>query len=308
MRAALDAALTEAAKIDKNVFVVVGDVSPIALANFTKEFSDRFINVGVAEANLVGMGAGLAMSGKVPFLFTIATFMVYRCYEQIRDDLCFQNLNVKIIGGGGGFIYSTLGATHHATEDYAVLRALPHMTVVAPADPFEAKKAVTALVQHHGPAYIRLGRSGDTNVYTQDYEFVLGKSVIMREGSDITIIGAGSILKNILCATDELKKKGVEVRVVNMHTIKPLDTNAIMRAVKDTGAILAVEEHQHVGGLGSAIAEVLVENGVMIPFLKLGVKDTFVHEYGSRDHLLEQVGLGVSHIVQAAEYLCARKR
>ena len=145
MRAALDAALTEAAKKDKNLCVVVGDVSPIALGSFTKEYPDRFINVGVAEANMVGMAAGLALAGKNPFLFTIATFMTMRCYEQIRDDVCFQNLNVKIVGGGGGFIYSTLGATHHALEDYAIMRVLPHMTVVAPADPLETKKAVLAL-------------------------------------------------------------------------------------------------------------------------------------------------------------------
>jgi len=301
MRAALDAALNEAAKNDKNLVVVVGDVSPAALGMFTKNYPERFINVGVAEANMTSMAAGLALTGKKPFLFTIATFMTMRSYEQIRDDICFQNLNVKIIGGGGGFVYSTLGATHHALEDYAIMRVLPHMTVVVPADPLEAKKAVHALVEHTGPAYLRLGRSGDASIYNRDYEFQLGKGVFLREGNDVAIISTGSILKNVLLAAEELAKEGIEARVVNMHTIKPLDIAKILAAASEIGRILVVEEHQATGGLGSAVAEVLADNGLSLVFRRLGVADVFLHAYGSRDYLLEQAGLGVKDIVRAVE-------
>ncbi|MBI1975246.1 MAG: hypothetical protein HYS57_02720 [Parcubacteria group bacterium] len=312
MRAALDRALTAAAQENKNIMVVVGDVSPVALGSFTKEFPDRFINVGIAEANLVGTGAGLAFSGKIPFLFTIATFMIYRCYEQIRDDLCFQNLNVKLVGGGGGFIYSTLGATHHATEDYAVLRALPNMTVVAPIDPFEVEHAVRAVIAHSGPAYIRLGRSGDTNVYTEEeqknYQFVLGKGVVLREGKDVALIGTGSVLKNALPAVETLKEMGLGVRVINMHTVKPLDEELVERSARECGAIVTLEEHQKNGGLGSAVAEVLSERKVSVPFRRMGVNNVFLNNtYGSRDYLLEKAGLGVERIVETVNAVYREK-
>lgn len=308
MRAALDAALTDAARKDNNICVVVGDVSPIALNTFTKEFPEKFINVGVAEANMIGLAAGLALTGKKPFLFTIATFMTMRCYEQIRDDVCFQNLNIKIIGGGGGFIYSTLGATHHALEDYAIMRVLPNMTVVSPADPFEAKKAILALAVHPGPAYVRLGRNGDSNIYGGesgfgDYTFRIGKSVCMREGKDVALISAGSILRNVMAAADELKKVGISARVINMHTIKPLDVEAIVAAATKIGKLVVIEEHQVTGGLGSAVAEVLADRGLSIPFMRMGVRDVFLHTYGTRDHLLESAGLGTKDIVRTAEHI-----
>ena len=306
MRAALDRALASVAAQNKNIMVVVGDVSPIALGTFTKDFSDRFVNIGIAEANMVSFGAGLALSGKIPFLFTIATFMTFRCYEQIRDDVCFQNLNVKIIGGGGGFVYSTLGATHHATEDYAVMRVLPHMVVLAPVDPFETEHAVSAMARHVGPAYLRLGRSGDTDIYTEEqrkkYKFEIGKAITLRSGKDIALISASSILKNVLSAADKLSVSGIEAEVINMHTIKPIDREAVLQAAKKCKAIITVEEHQRIGGLGSAVAEILAEEKAEVNFRSMGIRDMFLNNlYGSRDYLLEKAGLGVDDIIKAVK-------
>jgi transketolase len=295
--------LLELAKQDERIFALTADTVGMPLAEFKQNFPERVLDVGVAEANMVGISAGLALCGKIPFAATIAVFASMRCYEQIRSDVCYQQINVKIVGVGAGFKYGPLGATHHATEDIAIMRALPNMTIVVPADGRETRKATAALAAHPGPAYLRLGRSGEPEVYRDDYAFELGRAVPLRAGTDLTIISAGLVLPNVLQAADALHAKGIHARILNMHTVKPLDVSAVRAAARETGAILSVEEHSIIGGLGSAIAEILAEEQLAIPFKRLGLPDVF-SGIGTQEQLWEKYGMGVAHIVKAAEGLC----
>jgi transketolase len=299
--------MLELAKRDEKIFAVTADTIGAPLEAFSREFPQRFIDVGVAEANMVGISAGLALCGKNPFAATIAAFASMRCYEQIRTDVCYQNLNVKIVGVGGGLKYGVLGATHHAIEDIAIMRALPNMTIVVPADGLETRKATAALVKHHGPAYLRLGRAGEPDVYKEDYDFQIGKAVTLRAGDDISLISMGLILPNVLKAEEKLREKGIEARVINMHTIKPIDREDILKAGRDTGAIISVEEHNIIGGLGSAIAEILAEEQLSVPFRRIGLRDLF-SGVGTPEQLWEKYGMGASHITNAAEELFRSKR
>ncbi len=284
MREAYVKALAKEGLKNKNIFGLVGDIGTFTYDDFKKACPDRFVNVGIAECNMVAMAAGLALEGKIPFVYSITPFTTARSFEPIRVDVCYQNLNVKIVGCGSGFSYSTLGCTHHATDDIAIMRALPNMVILSPADPREAEKVVKAAVEHKGPVYIRIGRSGEPNITPENYDFQIGKSVTLREGKDLTIIGTGSILYNALEVADILKKeKNLETEVINMHTIKPIDQNAIINSAKKTKRIYTLEEHSIVGGLGSAVAEVLAESQLGIFFKRIGLNDCFCQEY-STDH------------------------
>ncbi len=295
--------LLELAKRDERIFALTADTVGLPLADFKQTFPERVLDVGVAEANMVGIAAGLALCEKIPFAATIAVFASMRCYEQIRSDVCYQNLNVKIVGVGAGLKYGPLGATHHATEDLAILRALPNMTIVVPADGRETQKATAALAAHPGPAYLRLGRTGEPAVYTGDYAFQLGRAVTLSAGTDLSIIAVGLVLPNVLQAAAALRAKGLQARVLNMHTIKPIDKPAIRHAARETGAILSVEEHSIIGGLGSAIAEILAEERLAVAFKRIGLPDVF-SGIGTQEQLWEKYGMGVGHIVKAAEELC----
>lgn len=306
MRAQWANMMLELAKRDERIFALTADTVGIPLEEFRQKFPERFIDVGVAESNMVGISAGLALCGKIPFAATIATFASMRCYEQIRTDVCYQNLNVKIVGVGGGLKYGALGATHHAIEDIAIMRALPNMTIVAPADTLEARKATIALAKHEGPAYLRLGRTGEPDVYRGDYDFQIGKAVTLRAGDDISIISMGLILPNVLKAEEKLQERGIKARVINMHTIKPIDKESILKAGRDTGAIISVEEHNIIGGLGSAIAEILAEEQLAVPFRRIGLRDIF-SGVGTQEQLWEKYGMGVPHITNAAEELFRSK-
>jgi transketolase len=306
MRAQWANMMLELAKRDERIFALTADTVGIPLEEFRQKFPERFIDVGVAEANMVGISAGLALCGKIPFAATIATFASMRCYEQIRTDVCYQNLNVKIVGVGGGLKYGALGATHHAIEDIAIMRALPNMTIVVPADTLEARKATIALAKHEGPAYLRLGRTGEPDVYRGDYDFQIGKAGTLRAGDDISLISMGLILPNVLKAAEALQKRGIKARVINMHTIKPIDKESILKAGRDTGAIISVEEHNIIGGLGSAIAEILAEEQLAVPFRRIGLRDIF-SGIGTQEQLWEKYGMGVSHITNAAEELFSSK-
>lgn len=286
MRESYVRALAEIAKKDKRIFGLVGDIGTFTYDDFKVACPDRFVNVGIAECNMVGMAAGLALEGKIPFIYTITPFVTARAFEPIRVDVCYQNLNVKVVGCGSGFSYSTLGCTHHATDDISIMRALPNMTILSPADPREAGKSVKAAVEHFGPTYIRIGRSGEPNITPEDYNFEIGKSVQLRTGKDLTIIGTGSILYNALQAAEILQReRGLETEVVNMHTIKPIDEKAILESANRTGRVFTLEEHGIIGGLGSAVAEVLAENkeGSGTYFKRIGLHG-FCEEY-STDHL-----------------------
>ena len=275
-----------------SVYALTAD---IGFSNFDKiieDFPDRFINVGIAESNMIGIAAGLTLSGKTVFVFTLAQFVTMRCFEQIRVDLCYQKLPVKIIGAGGGFVYGAQGVTHHAIEDVGVLRVLPHMNIICPADPIETGKAMEASMSLDEPSYIRIGRNNEPILFDKDYDFRIGKSVVMRHGNDITIIASGFVLKNVLNAADELIGQNIKVRVVNMSTIKPIDREMIIKCAKDTKAIATIEEHNIIGGLGSAVAEVLAEEAdCRVLFKRVGLNDAYCRINADYAGLQEAYGL-----------------
>lgn len=297
MRNAFTESLCDIAERDSRILFLVADIGNITFDRFRDQHSNRFINIGVAEANMVGTAAGLALSGKLPFVYTIASFLTMRAMEQIRDDVCYQNVNVKIIGVGGGIAYSTLGPTHHTVEDIAMMRAIPNMTVISPADPLEAKKASLAIYEHEGPVYVRLNKVGEPNLYTEDYPFKIGRATLLRKGDDAAIIATGAINGRALQAAAILEKEGISVRVINMHTLKPIDREAVLQAA-ETGAVVSLEEHSPFGGLGGAVAEILAtEASRRVPFRILAFPDQFAHHYGDQEYLRDRHGLGLSRIV-----------
>ena len=308
MRNAYLSALYDLAKSDKQIMVLVADIGAIVFDKFREDFPDQFINFGVAEANMISAAAGLASCGKIPFTYTITPFITMRTYEQIRNDVCLQKMNVKIVGVGAGLVYSTLGPTHHAIEDIAIMRVLPNMTIISPADPLEAKKTTIAAAEMKGPVYLRLGTSKEPDVYQQDYDFTIGQGVKLRDGKDATIIATGSIVYDALQAVKELEKEDISVRLINIHTIKPVDKEIILQAARETKAILTLEEHNIEGGFGSSVAEVILEeNDVPIKFKRLGVKDTFCSYYGSHQELKGHCGIAKEDIVREVMNLHKQK-
>lgn len=307
MRTAFARTLTELAEGDDRVFLVVGDVGFGVFEEFARRFPDRYLNVGVAEGNLAGVSAGLALSGARPFMYSIANFPTLRCLEQVRNDICYNGAPVTIVCVGGGLSYGSLGATHHATEDFAIMRAMPGMTVVAPADPIETALATRAALALSGPSYLRIGRSGDAAVHSAPPPFELGRAIVLRDGPDLTLVATGGITRAVLDASALLENDGVSARVLSLHTLKPLDGDALRRAVEETGAVVTVEEHSLVGGLGSAVAEHMADRGLRPRrFLRLGLPDSFTHAIGGRDHLLDRLGLSARGIARSAGELLAR--
>lgn len=300
MRAAFVQSLMELARADERIFLLVGDVGYGLVEPFAAEFPDRFINVGIAEQNMIGIAAGLGLCGKTVFVYSLAGFPTLRCLEQIRNDVCYHGVDVKVVSSGGGVAYGALGATHHATEDVGAMRALPRMTVLAPGDPVESGLATRAVAQRRGPCYLRLVRTGDPVVHHARPTFRIGRAITVRDGTDATLIAAGGILWNVVQAAEQLGERGIQTRVLSMHTVKPLDADAVMAAAEETGAIVTVEEHNVIGGLGSAVSEVLAEQGhAGIIFRRLGIGDTFCSQVGSRDYIQHAHGLSVSRIVEA---------
>ncbi len=304
MRNAYIDALYELAKSNKDIMALVADNGAVVFDKYRQSFPDKFVNFGIAESNMVSVAAGLASCGKIPFAYTISNFITFRAYEQIRNDVCMQKMNVKLVGIGVGFVYSTLGPTHHNVEDIALMRVLPDMTIFSPADPLESRNVTIAAAKIEGPVYIRLATGGTPKVYESDYDFEIGRGVTMKEGTDITIISTGGILHEVLKAVNELNDSGVSVRLINMHTLKPLDNEIIIKAANDTKAILTVEEHSIFGGLGSSVAEVLVENDVGLVKLKmLGLNGVFPAGYGTYQEMKEMNGLSKDDIVREAKRL-----
>lgn len=286
MRTAFIKSLFEMAQHDERVMLVVGDLGFGVVTDFMEQLPRQFVNAGVAEQNMTGLAAGLALSGKIVFTYSIANFPVLRCLEQIRNDICYHNANVRVVAVGGGMAYGALGISHHATEDLAIMRALPNLLVVAPGDPTETRLAVQSLIEHEGPAYLRLGRAGEFDVHTSPPEFQLGRALTLREGRDITLISTGGQLYDTVKAADELAAQGVEARVLSMHTLKPLDVEAVVAAARETSAIFTIEEHSVLGGLGGAVAEVLMEADVRPQYFKrIGLNSTFSSEVGEQDYL-----------------------
>lgn len=308
MRNAFIAALYDLTKRDERVVALVSDNGAIVYDQYRKDFPDHYINVGIAEANLVSVAAGLAHCGKIPFAYTIAGFLTMRAFEQIRNDVCLQRTNVKLVGIGAGFVYSNLGPTHHATIDLALMRSLPGMTVLSPADPLESRKATLAAAEREGPVYLRLATGGTPVLYKEDYDFQIGRGVTVRQGQDLTLIATGLMVQEALQAASELQENGISIRLINLHTIKPLDEEIILQAARETRAILTVEEHSIMGGLGSAVAEVLAEHAEgLVRFKRMGLRGVFPEGYGSYQDMKEMNGLSCKDIVREAKLLYAKK-
>jgi transketolase len=286
----------------KDVFIVVADISPAgSMAPFRADFPDRFINVGVAEQSMIGLCAGLALRGCRPFAYTIATFAIYRPFEQVRDDICYQNLPVTIVGIGGGIAYSTLGGTHHAQEDVAVMSALPNMTVMAPCDAAETAAATWAAVERNGPVYLRLGKAGEPDLTSNAPEpFAFGKVRRIRSGGDICILSYGPITKMAFDAADAIEREsGAKVAVVSVHTLKPLDREGIARVLQQFSTVVVVEEHSPRGGLGAQVKEIAWESSARCRLTTFSLQDEFIHAFGSHAYLLGKHGLSVEAITRA---------
>ena len=297
MRTAFIKTLLKAAEMDERLWLVVGDLGFGVVEPFAQRFPERFVNVGVAEQNMTGVAAGIALSGKVVFTYSIANFPTLRCLEQVRNDVCYHNANVKIMAVGGGFAYGSLGMSHHATEDLAILRVLPNMTVIAPGDPVEAEAATYAVIEWPGPCYLRLGRAGEPTVHYGSIDFCIGKAITLREGEDLTLIATGSMLQQVVSIASYLGEQGLTVRVLSMHTLKPLDVEAVRAAARESRAIATLEEHSRLGGLGSAVAEVLAElPDRAVPFTRIGLESAFVSTAGSPEYLRKQFGLTAENI------------
>lgn len=296
MRTAYIQTLTELAEKRQDIFLLTGDLGFSVFEKFEEAFPGRFYDIGVAEQNMIGVAAGLALSGKIVFVYSIIPFAIMRCLEQIRNDLCMQNLNVKIIGMGAGLHYGAAGPTHHAIEDIALMRALPNMTVVSPSTPKETEYMIRAAVDHAGPMYIRLGNSlGNLKSYDQN-KFCLGKGVLIEDGDELTICSTGSILYYANEVMMDLKKIGLSVRLINIHTIKPIDKDIILKSAKETKAIFTIEEHSVLGGLGSTVAEILAESKCDVYFKRIALSDSFIEDVGSRKYLLEKNSLSPAKI------------
>ena len=300
MRTAYLNALYDLAKNDKRVYAMISDNGAIVYDKYRNDLPDQYLNLGISEANMIGMAAGMASRGKIPFAYTIGAFLAYRANEFIRNDVCLQNQNVKIVGTAAGEAYPALGPTHHATEDLGCLRSFPNLTVITPASPLEVTKATRAAYEYVGPVYLRIGTNREPEVYDKDYDFRIGKGVEMRDGNDITVISMGSILRDVLDVADELSQKGPEIRVINIHTIKPIDRDIIIKAIDETGKLITVEDHNVIGGLGSAVSEVIAEHGSTVKFRRIGLHD-FSHGYGTYAEVKEMNGVGKKQIRETLE-------
>ena len=291
---------------NKNIVVLDADLSKSTKTNvFKEQFPDRFFNVGIAEQNLISVGAGLAAAGKIPFVSSFAMFATGRAFEQIRNAVCYPKLNVKVCATHAGITVGEDGATHQSLEDIACMRVLPNMTVVVPADEAETTSVIEWAANYQGPVYVRLGRAGVDDTTPAGYQFVPGKSQTLVEGADLTIIACGALVGPAVEGAKELAQAGISARVINMASIKPIDKDAIVKAAQETGAILTAEEHNVLGGLGSAVAEVVVQEAP-VPMAFVGVQDSF-GESGTPKELMAKYGLTAKDIVAAATKLVARK-
>ena len=285
---------------DKRVYALISDNGAIVYDKYRRDLASQYLNLGISEANMLGMAAGMASCGKIPFAYTIGAFLAYRAFEFIRNDICLQRQNVKVVGTGAGEVYSLLGPTHHSTEDMGGLRSIPNLTILCPASPLEVKKATVAAYEYDGPIYLRLGTNKEPEIYDSDYDFAIGSGVMVREGKDITLIGTGSMLKDILEVAEQLETRGIDARVINIHTIKPIDREIICQAVEETGKIVTIEDHNIIGGLGSAVAEVVAESGQGVAFKRLGLQG-FSNGYGTYTEVKERNGIGIHQIVNEIE-------
>lgn len=305
-RDAYGAALKELGAQYPELVVLDADLSASTKTqDFAKVYPERFFDCGIAEGNMMSVAAGLAAAGKIPFASTFAVFGAGRAYEQIRNSICYPKLNVKVALTHAGLTVGEDGATHQMLEDISLMRTLPNMTVIVPADAAETAAAIRWAAAYQGPVYIRMGRAKCADVMAEDAPFVPGKSEVLRQGDDLTLIACGIMVEKAIAAADILEKDGIHARVINMASIKPIDEEAIQSAAEETKAILTAEEHSVIGGLGGAVAEVLVRHKP-VPMAMVGVNDTF-GESGKAEDLLEKYGLTAAHIAEEAKALYKRK-
>ncbi len=299
--------IVEAARKNENIVALTADLAgSLKLQQFMKEVPERFVQVGIAEANMMGIAAGLTIGGKIPFTTTFANFSTGRVYDQIRQSIAYSDKNVKICASHAGLTLGEDGATHQILEDIGMMKMLPGMTVIVPCDYNQTKQATMAIAEHHGPVYLRFGRPSWPMFTKPEEEFVIGKAQQFSEGTDVTIFACGHMVWNAIQAGAALEEKGISVEVINIHTIKPLDEEAILASIRKTGCAVTAEEHNIIGGMGDAVAQVAAKNHP-VPIEYVGTKDTF-GESGTPDQLLKKYGLDVPDIIAAAEKVMARKK
>jgi transketolase len=291
--------LVNLARNDKRIMLLTGDLGYSVFESFMEQFPDQYINCGVAEQNMTGVAAGLATEGMIPFVYSIVPFVTMRNFEQIRNDVCSQHLQVVFVGVGAGFSYGALGYSHYGIEDVAVMRSLPGMSIFTPCDSYEVEKITTQLPSLSAPAYLRLGRSGEEMIHTKDTDFALGKGSIFMDGRDLTIVTMSTMASLSLAVARELSHHSLRARVVGIHAIKPFDKEIIIRSAKETKKIITIEEHSVIGGLGTVVAEVLAESSISVEFKRFGTQDAIVNRWGNQEYMRSVHGLSVDRIVHA---------
>jgi transketolase len=305
-RSGFGAGLSELGKTNPNVVALCADLTgSLKMDAFQKEFPDRFFQVGIAEANMIGLAAGMTIGGKIPFTGTFANFSTGRVYDQIRQSVAYSGKNVKICASHAGLTLGEDGATHQILEDIGLMKMLPHMTVINPCDYNQTKAATIAIAKHHGPVYLRFGRPNVPNFTPANQEFIIGKALMLSEGKDVSIFATGHLVWQALEAAEALEAKGISAEVINIHTIKPLDEAAVLASVAKTGCVVTAEEHQMNGGLGDSIAQLLSRKRPT-PLEMVAVNDSF-GESGTPEQLMTKYGLDAPHIVAAAEKVLKRK-
>lgn len=307
MRKIFNETLLKIAEKDPRIHLVLADIGYGEIEGFARKFPERYYNCGVMEQHMTGVACGLAMEGNIAVTYSIANFPTLRCLEQIRNDVCYHNANVKIVNIGGGVSYGPLGVSHHSTEDIAILRALPNMVVVVPCDLQEAEAATYAVFDYEGPVFYRCGYKNEKDIHHRPFKFELGKAITVEDGDDCTLIFCGPIGFEAQKAVEAAREKGIHCRLISMHTIKPIDKEAILKAAKETGKIITLEEHNLAGGLGSAVAEVLADEGCLdVKFRRMALPDVNVHEVGSQQWLREFYHIAAPDIEKTILEICRK--
>lgn len=289
--------ITELAIHDSRIILLSGDIGNRLFDEFKTNRPNQFYNCGVAEANMMGVASGMALSGLRPFVYTITPFTTARCFEQVKIDVCYHNVPVVIIGTGSGLSYAALGPTHHSLEDIAIFRTLPNMRIVAPCDIVELKHALHAVIKDNVPTYIRIGKKGEPLIHKNPFKFEFGKAVILRPGQRVALLSTGTIMSEVIKTAEQLEARGISTEVVSFHTVKPLDTEYLKSAANKFELIAVIEEHGKIGGLGSAINDWRIEQGFSCKQINFGTGDEFMHEIGNQQYARARYGLTADNIV-----------
>tara|TARA_B100001750_G_scaffold239120_1_gene246734 strand:- start:938 stop:1843 length:906 start_codon:yes stop_codon:yes gene_type:complete len=275
--------LIELARKDDRIFLLTPDMGYSVLEPFRDEFPERFLNTGIAEQNTIGVAAGLALSGKIVYVYSIIPFVTMRCFEQVRLDLAYNNANVKLIGIGAGLTYGSLGPSHHAIEDIAIMRSIPNMKILCPGDPIETEELIRRSYENYGPMYVRLGKNGEPKIHPEGIRIEIGESIQVKEGKDLAVITTSNMLETGKRWTDEWKEDGIDSSLISMPSLKPFDSKTIEKLINEKIPILTLEEHNVIGGLGTAVSEVIAKVGKSIKFKSVGVSDEFSHVVGGHE-------------------------